>query len=143
MGSSATNIRTPYNGYDAERLFMSIDGGSWSRISISSQWRETLMPLITDRDTTTLGAILEEQLPVLRDISSLEDYFDPTKIDYVGFVEHAVATIVADSIARVGSNLQPNSSAMIRVLGTFEHETFSSGSPKVVIPLTSDCIYTI
>jgi len=134
--STILNRRTPPNDYDGERFFLPTDDGTWRRIGLSEDWLDALTPEGPDRHTSTVGMVLEDQIPQLLKVENLDQYFAEDSADLVPFVEHVVSAILTDGITRVGTSIQPSVKLMNEIFGYTLPEDISKGSPDVVIGLT-------
>ncbi|KAK4178381.1 hypothetical protein QBC36DRAFT_344662 [Triangularia setosa] len=120
-----------------EHLFLPnpSSGSGWSRISLSQDWLRALTPPIISgahaNNITTLESILEnhDPLPLGQFYHSRERY------ELLVLAEHALASMVADGIARVGLSLQPMAWDLFNPLTSLSNrEQFSLGGVELPFP---------
>ena len=136
--STILNTRKASNGWGGSRLFRPTDSGGWRRIAMSEEWKAALTPVVADKNSTTLGAILKQSSPNIVHVETIDGNFSNTSMALTPFVEHVVSSYITDGLSRVGPNLQANGVAIKKLFGGIEAEQFSLGSPKVVVRPTTN-----
>lgn len=126
MQSTVSNRREPYDNYGGLRLFLPIEDGSWRRVAINTEWADALTPSLPDRDTSTLGAILEDKIQsFIGEQTLLKDSLGNETSALVPMVEHFLSVVVVDGMSRVGSHLQPELSTIQEALARIPYNMFS------------------
>jgi hypothetical protein len=132
--STILHRRQPPNDYDGERFFLPVDDGSWRRVALSREWLEALTPEAPDKRTSTIGMVLEDQVPQLLNMDGYDRYFAPDAADLTPFVEHVVSAIVVDGIARVSTGIQPSVRKMREIFGYWLPEVLGRGDTIRLTP---------
>lgn len=135
MKSLVSSHRIPYDDYGGLRLFLPTPDGSWSRVSIDTDWADALTPTLPDRNTTTLGAIFEDVIPnFIGAKTPLNPFLRNETNSVVPMMEHFLSIVVADGMSRVGSHLQPTLSSIEALLDNIPIKEFSkNGNHKIEV----------
>jgi len=118
-------------------MFLPKNDSSWRRIQASTGYFEGTTPQIDNQSaTTSLESILMDGIATLFSDSWTQD-FSNSSLFLIPFIEHIIATVVADSIARTGSYLQQSTYDIYGGLFSHPGQDFCDLQSKTAVNVTS------
>ena len=93
---------------NSTREFLPVDDGSWTRVDPHRDYLELLTPVVTSSGANTIDRVLQENVGLWfsdtigtnKELVGTSNYEN----DMTGFIEHLVATYMADTLSRIGSH---------------------------------------